>query len=233
VILFPGQRKVRARALRSSVVPAVLDGAAVPVSAPRSYAEVGASFESAGDQWVTADVEGSLASRSESQLALVDATGETLVGLGQATFGGMPDLWYLPEPGRYRLMVRTDPGHGSGTVRLSTARVLDQQMPADGTPLAFTARQPGEWMLATGHLGKGSYQLTAEAQGTTEWTAAANILPFFVCRIAFCGDSRSALLTQDISSNYFPMQVEGDWLYLVALGEGQTGTVSLRVTPTG
>ena len=32
-------------------------------------------------------------------------------------------------------------------------------------------------------------------------------------------------------TNYFPLPVEGRYLFLVAFGPGQTGTVSLRLNP--
>ena len=47
VVLFPNVNRVRARALRSSVVTGALDGAAVPVSATRNFQEVGVAFSSA------------------------------------------------------------------------------------------------------------------------------------------------------------------------------------------
>ena len=83
-------------------VPGTVDGAPVPVAAERRYQEVGVRFTSAGDQWVTAAVDGPLASRSLTQLALTGPDGSTLVGLNTATVGSV-ELWYLPEAGSYRL----------------------------------------------------------------------------------------------------------------------------------
>ena len=230
VILIPGERRVRARALRALAVPGAPDGAAVPVAAERRYQEVGLRFRSEGDQWVTATVKGQLASRSLSSLALTGPDGSTLVGLNHATAVGSPDLWYLPEAGSYRLMARTDPAHESGRIRLSTVRELEAEMPADGQPLAFTAQEPGEWVLATGQLGGAPYQLTAEPTVASEWLVAANKLPFNVCRSSFCDFGTSATLSPESPSHYPALQAEGRWVFLVAFGAGQSGTVNLRLT---
>jgi hypothetical protein len=87
VILLPSNSRVRARATKERPVPATLDGAAVAVAAERPYQEVGVRFESPGDQWVTATVDGRLASRSMPSLALTGPDGATLVGLNHATYG--------------------------------------------------------------------------------------------------------------------------------------------------
>jgi len=237
VILMPGDHWVRVRATRARSVPGTLDGAAVPVSAKVPFQEVGVRFRSEGDQWVTATVNGQLASRSLHSLALVGADGRTLVGLNHATSGfggaaGVADLWYLPTAGRYRLMVRTDPAHESGSITLSTVRELDAEMPAGGETLAFTAQEPGEWVLATGQLANGPYTLSAEATGMTEWRAFANSLPFVLCLRSFCDFGTSANLTPDSTSGFPPLLSEGQWIFLVAFGAGQTGTVWLRLTPT-
>jgi hypothetical protein len=209
----------------------VLDGAAVSVAAERRYQEVGMRFRSAGDQWVTATVGGRLASRALTQLALTGSDGSTLVGLNHATVGGFPDLWYLPEAGSYRVTVRTDAEHRSGTLSVSTVRELEAEMPANGQPLAFTAQEPGEWVLATGQLDDPPYALSAESVGATKWRAFANILPLQLCRGAFCADGTSAFLSPESPTNYFPLGVEGRYVFLVAFGSGQTGTVSLRLNP--
>ena len=133
-------------------------------------------FTSAGDQWVTATASGPLAGRSLTQLALTGPDGSTLVGLNTATVGSV-DLWYLPEPGSYRLTARTDPEHETGSITVSSVRELDAEMPADGQPLAFTAQKPGEWVVATGQLDQPPYQLSAEATGATDWRAYASTAP--------------------------------------------------------
>jgi hypothetical protein len=176
-------------------------------------------------------VAGLLAERSLTPLGLTGPDGSTLVGLNHATFGGFPDLWYLPEAGRYRLTARTDREHETGSISVSSVRELDAEMPADGQPLAFTALKPGEWVLATGRLDHPPYQLSAEAEAATEWQAFASILPLQLCRGAFCGDHTSAFLSPQSPTNYFPLGVEGRYLFLVAFGVGQTGTVSLRLAP--
>jgi hypothetical protein len=231
VILLPGENRVRARATKVRPVPGTLDGAAVAVAAERRYQEVGVSFAAAGDQWVTATVSGPLAGRSLTQLALTGPDGSTLVGLNHATPGGFPDLWYLPQAGSYRLTVRTDPEHATGKVTVSSVREMETEMPADGQPLAFTAQQPGEWVVATGQLDQPPYQLAADAVGATEWKAFANLLPLQLCRSAFCADYTSAFLAPDSPTNYYPLGFEGRYLFLVAFGSGQTGTVSLRLAP--
>jgi len=165
-----------------------------------------------------------------SDLALTGPDGSTLVGLNQSTVRGFPDLWYLPEAGRYRLTARTDPEHESGTVGLSTVRELETELPADGQPLAFTAQKPGEWMLATGQLDDPPRALAADAVGATEWQVFANLLPLQLCRSAFCADGSSAYLSPESPTNYLPLSFAGRYLYLVAFGPGQTGTVSLRLT---
>ena len=130
-------------------MPATIDGAAVTVAAERRYQEVGVRFTSAGDQWVTATASGALARRSLTQLALTSPDGSTLVGLNTATVGSL-DLWYLPEPGRYRLTVRTDRSTrpGASPCRASASST---PVPADGQPLAFTAQEPGSgwWRRAS------------------------------------------------------------------------------------
>ena len=232
VILVPAENRVRARATKTRAVPGTLGGAPVAVAAERRYQEVGVRFRSAGDQWVTARVDGQLASRSLTQLALTGPDGSTLVGLNHSTMGEWPDLWYLPAAGSYRLTVRTDPEHRSGTVRLSTVRELEAEMPADGQPLAFTAQEPGEWVLATGQLDDPPYALSAEAVGATQWSAFANFLPLQLCRGSFCADYSSAHLTpQSPVQNFMPLSDEGRYLFLVTFGAGQTGTVSLRLNP--
>jgi hypothetical protein len=215
-------------------VPATLDGAAVAVAAERPYQEVGVRFESPGDQWVTATVDGRLVSRSMRSLALTGPDGSTLVGLNHATYGsgGSPELWYLPEAGSYRVTVRTDPDHRSGTVSLVSVRELAVEMPTDGQPLAFTAQSPGEWVLATGQLPDQPYTLSAEAIGTSGWRAGAHVVPFAVCRSAFCGDGTSATLSPKFpTSSYPPLQAAGSWIFVVGFGPDQTGTVSLRLDP--
>jgi hypothetical protein len=230
VVLGPCEDGLRARATRTRLVPGTLDGAPVAVAAERRYQEVGLRFRSASDQWVTATVEGRLTSRSMPELALTGPDGSTLVGLKHATFGGFPDLWYLPEAGSYRLMVRTDAEHRTGTVSLSSVRELAAEVPSDGQPLAFTAQEPGEWVVAIGELFDPPRALSAEAVGTTEWQAFADLLPLQLCRSAFCADGSSAFLSPESSTSYFPLSVAGRYLYLVAFGPGQTGTVSLRLT---
>jgi hypothetical protein len=232
VILMSGEPRMRVRATRARSVPGTLDGAAVPVAADRRYQEVGVRFASVGDQWVTATVTGQLASRSLRSLALIGPDGRTVVGLDQATMGVGADLWYLPTAGRYRLMARTDPTHNSGRIKLSTVRELDAEMPADGQPLAFTAQKPGEWVLATGQLADEPYQLTAEATGATKWRTFAKSQPFVPCRSSFCDQGTSATLTPDNTTHFPPLHSEGPWIFLVAFGAGQSGTVSLRLTPT-
>ena len=230
VVLGPCENGLRARATKTRLVPGVVDGAPVAVAPERRYQEVGVRFTSSGDQWVTATVAGPLASRSLATLALTGPDGSTLVGLNHATFGGFPDLWYLPEAGSYGLMVRTDAEHRSGTVALSSVRELAAQVPSDGQPLAFAAEKPGEWVVATGQLVDPPRALAAEAVGTTEWRAFADLLPLQLCRSAFCADGSSAYLSPESPTNYFPLSTEGRYLFLVAFGPGQTGTVSLRVT---
>ena len=230
VILLPCEKRLRARATKVRPVPATIDGAAVGLAADVRYQEVGVRFTSAGDQWVTATVGGPLAGRSLTQLALTGPDGSTLVGLNTATVGSV-DLWYVSEPGTYRLTVRTDPEHETGSITVSSVRELDAEMPADGQPLAFTAQEPGEWVLATGQLDEPPYVLSAEATGATDWRAYANLLPFQLCRGAFCADYSSASLTPKWPTSYFPLSFEGRYVFLVAFGAGQTGTVSLRLTP--
>lgn len=167
-------------------------------------------------------------------LALTGPDGSTLVGLNHARYGsgGSPELWYLPEAGSYRLMVRTDPEHRAGTVALSNVRELEAEMPTDGQPLVFTAQEPGEWVLATGRLPDQPYTLSAEAEGATVWRAEANVAPFELCRGAFCSDRSSASLAPEApTSSYPPLQAAGSWIFVVAFGPGQTGTVSLRLEP--
>ena len=148
VILLPCEKHLRARATKVRPVPATIDGAAVGLEADLRYQEVGVRFTSAGDQWVTATASGPLAGRRLTQLALTGPDGSTLVGLNTATVGSV-DPWYLPEPGSYRLTARTDPEHETGSITVSGVRELDAEMPADGQPLAFTAQEPGEWVVAT------------------------------------------------------------------------------------
>ena len=232
VILVPGESRVRARATKTHTVPGVLDGTAVAVAADRRYQEVGVRFRSEGDQWVTARVDGQLASRSLPELALTGPDGSTLVGLNHSTMGGFPDLWYVPEARSYRLTVRTDPEHRSGRASVSTVRELEAEMPADGQQLAFTAQEPGEWVVATGQLDDPPLALSAEAVGTTEWMAFANLLPLQVCRGSFCADYSSAHLSPDYPAQTFmPLSDQGRYLFLVTFGPGQTGTVSLRLNP--
>lgn len=236
VILMPARKQLRVRATRARSVPGTLDGAAVPVSADQRYQEVGVRFASEGDQWVTATVSGPLGSRSLRSLAMVGPHGHTLVGLDQATMGVGADLWHLPIAGRYRLMARTDLRRSTGHIALTTVRQLDAEMPTDGQPLAFTAQEPGEWVLATGQLADESYQLTAEATGGTEWRAFANSQPFALCRSSFCDQGGTfEYLTPDNPStgSFYPLHDEGPWIFLVAFGAGQSGTVSLRLTPAG
>ena len=151
VVLLPCEKRLRARATKVRPMPATIDGAAVALAADLRYQEVGVRFTSAGDQWVTATVQGPLASRSLTQLALTGPDGSTLVGLNTATVGSV-DLWYLPEPGSYRLTARTARSTRPGNITVSSVRELDAEMPADGQPLAFTAQEPGEWVVATGQL---------------------------------------------------------------------------------
>ena len=87
---------------------------------------------------------------------------------------------------------------------MSSVRELDAEMPADGQPLAFTAQEPGEWVLATGQLDEPPYQLSAEATGATDWRAYANLLPFQLCRGAFCADYTSASLTPESPDALLP-----------------------------
>jgi hypothetical protein len=230
VILVPCAKRLRARATKVRPVPATVDGAAVGLAADRRYQEVGVRFTSAGDQWVTAAVAGRLASRSLTPLALTGPDGSTLVGLNTATVGSL-DLWYLPEPGRYRLTVRTDPEHETGSITVSSVRELDAEMPADGQPLAFTAQEPGEWVVATGRLDHPPYLLSAQAVGATEWRAVANAVPFVLCRSSFCDQGTGATITPEYPTHYPPLQVAGRYVFLVAFGAGQTGTVSLRLVP--
>ena len=230
VILLPSNSRVRARATRTRPVPATIDGAAVAVAAERRYQEVGVRFTSAGDQWVTATASGALAGRWLTQLALTSPDGSTLVGLNTATVGSL-DLWYLPEPGRYRLTVRTDPKHETGSITVSSVRKLDVEMPADGQPLAITAQEPGEWVVATGQLDQPPYQLSAEAVGATHWRAVANTYPFVLCRSSFCDQGSGATITPESPTHYPPLQVAGHYVFLVAFDAGQTGTVSLRLAP--
>lgn len=58
VVLVPCVKRLRARALKTGTVPGALDGAAVEVAAERRFQEVGVRFESQGDQWVVATVNG-------------------------------------------------------------------------------------------------------------------------------------------------------------------------------
>ena len=195
--------------------------------------EVGVRFASQGDHWVTAAVNGRLESRSMPSLALTGPDGSTLVGLNHATYGsgGSPELWYLPEAGSYRVTVRTDPDHQSGTLSLASVRELAVEMPTDGQPLAFTAQKPGEWVLASGQLPDQPYTLSVEAVGATSWRASAHVVPLEVCRGAFCGDGTSATLTPKFpTSSYPPLQSAGSWIFVVGFGPGHTGTVSLRLT---
>jgi hypothetical protein len=236
VIFSPIERRVRVRATKTLSVPGTLDGAAVPVSAKRPFQEVGVRFESEGDQWVSATVTGPLVSRSQRSPALVGPGGRTLVGSTNATTGGngvAPDLWYLPEAGSYRFMVRTDPRHDSGSVQLSSVRELDAEMPLDGQPLTITAQTPGEMVLATGELSDVSYTFSAESTNATGWLGYANSLPFLPCRSSFCDGSTSGFASPQIPTYFFPLRREGRWVFVVAFDPGQTGTVRLRMTPTG
>lgn len=230
VVLVPCEKRLRARATKVRPMPATIDGAAAALSAERRYQEVGVRITSAGDQWVTAAVQGPLASRSLTQLALTGPDGSTLVGLNTATVGSV-DLWYLPEPGSYRLTARTDPDHETGSLTVSSVRELETEMPADGQPLAFTAQKPGEWVVATGQLDQPPSMLSAEAVGATEWRAVANTFPFVLCRSSFCDQGTSATITPEYPTHYPPLQVAGRYVFLVAFGPGQAGTVSLRLAP--
>jgi len=202
----------------------------VGVAADLRYQEVGVRFTSAGDQWVTATVGGPLAERVLTQLALTGPDGSTLVGLNTATVGAV-ELWYVSEPGSYRLTARTDPEHETGSITVSSVRELGSEMPTDGRPLAFTAQEPGEWVLATGDLDAPPYVLSAEATGATDWRAVANTYPFLLCRSSFCDQGTSATITPEHPTHYPPLQVAGRYVFLVAFGAGETGTVSLRLTP--
>ncbi len=233
VILRPVERRVRVRATKTLLVPGTLDGGAIRVVAKRRFQEVGVRFESAGDQWVRATVTGRLTSRSLRSPALVGPGDRTLVGSTNATSGGnfvAPDLWYLPEAGSYRFMVRTDPRHDSGRIALSSVRELGVEMPADGQALAFTAQEPGEWVLATGELADVSYRFSAESTEATGWHAYANSLPFLPCRSSFCDGGTSAFAEPQAPSWFFPLHAAGRWVFLVAFEPGQVGTVSLRLT---
>ncbi len=181
---------------------------------------------------MTAAVDGRLASRTLRELALTGPDGSTLVGLNHSTFGGFPDLWYLPEAGSYRLTVRTDPEHQSGTVRLSTVRELEAEMPADGQALAFTAQKPGEWVLATGQLdrpavravrgGRGRHRVA----GVREHPALAAVPWRLLRRWHQCVPFPQVAVQQ-----LLPARGQGRYLFLVTFGPGQTGTVSLRLGP--
>jgi len=233
VVLVPGEAKVRARASRALMAPGTLDGAAVPVSALLPFQEVGVRFYSEGDQWVTASPTRDLTARLMRSLALVGPDGTTLVGLAQARPGkGGRNLWHLPTAGRYRLMVRTDPGHASGRIRLSTVRELGTPMPTDGQPLAVTTERRGEWVVVNGQLADTPYTLSAQAAGATDWAVDANALPFVLCRSSFCADETRG--TAGPNGSYFPQQhAVGPWIFLVAFRPSQSGTVTLRLTPSG
>ena len=114
---------------------------------------------------------------------------------------------------------------------MSSVRELETEMPADGQPLAFTAQKPGEWVVATGQLDQPPSMLSAEAVGATEWRAVANTFPFVLCRSSFCDQGTSATITPEYPTHYPPLQVAGRYVFLVAFGAGQAGTVSLRLAP--
>ena len=74
--------------------------------------------------------------------------------------------------------------------------------------------------------------LSAEATGATDWRAYANLLPFQLCRGAFCADCSQCLPHTQVGRRATSRcQFEGRYVFLVAFGAGQTGTVSLRLTP--
>jgi hypothetical protein len=86
-------------------------------------------------------------------------------------------------------------------------------------------------VVATGQLDQPPYQLSAETVGATHWRAVANTYPFVLCRSSFCDQGSGATITPDSPTHYPPLQVAGRYVFLVAFGAGQTGTVSLRLAP--
>ncbi len=233
VWLVPGEPQVRAGATRARMAPGTLDGPAVPVTARLPFQEVGVRFHAEAGQWVTASPNHGLTARLMRSLALVAPDGTTLVGLAQARPGrGGRNLWHLPSAGEYRLMVRTDPGHASGRIRLSTVRELGVPLPTDGQPLAVTTLRRGEWIVVHGELDDAPYALSAQATGATEWAVDANALPFVLCRSSFCASETRGTAGPD--GSYFPQQhAAGPWIFLVAFRPSQSGTVTLRMTPSG
>lgn len=229
VLLTRGDPASRAVATRTHTDRGALDVAPLRVRAEHAFEEVGASFWSRGDQWVTAVVAGRLGARSLRDLALVGPDGRTVVGLNQASSDHtVPDLWPVSAPGRYRLLVRSDRRHRTGTVALRTVRTIDAPVPDDGSVLTVTAAKPGEWILATGDVPAGFRDVRVTAGGV-DWRVDAHTLPFEPCRSAFC----DAFGGTHVLPGKGPGLVRGPgrFAYLVAFGAGHGGTVQLNLGP--
>jgi hypothetical protein len=231
VLLGHSDVPVRVRATKARTVPAAVDGPATRLLANQDFQEVGVRFRSTGDQWVTADVTGRLAERSTGTPALLGPDGAPLVGMGQATNAGA-NLWYLTEPGKYRLMVRTDPRHDAGRVRLQSARELGAELTTDAQPLAVTAQQPGERIVVTsGALTEAPYSLTTETTSGSRWTVRGAPVPFELCRSTFC-DQPFGFAYLSPKAPTSQLQAAGQWVFVVQFAAGTTGTVTMRLAPT-
>ena len=231
VILLPCEKHLRARATRSARCPPRSTARPWALAAERRYQEVGVRFTSAGDQWVTATVGGPLAGRSLTQLALTGPDGSTLVGLNTATVGSV-DLWYaagardLPADGADGPGARDREHH---RVERPRARRRDAgRRPAAGL------HRPGAGGVGAGHGPAGRAAVRAVRRGRRVPPTGGRTRTSCPSSCAVAPSARTTAVPPSHPSgrrHYFPLSFEGRYVFLVAFGAGQTGTVSLRLTP--
>lgn len=179
---------------------------------------------------MSAVVAGRLDGRTLRDLALVGPDGRTVVGLNQASSDHtVPDLWPVSAPGRYRLLVRSDRTHPTGTVELRTVRTIDTLVPADGSALTVTAARPGERVLALGDVPSGFHDVRVTATGAGDWRVDAHTLPFEPCCSSFCDPFGWAHVLPGKGPGL--VRGPGRFVFLVTFGARGGGPLQLSLGP--
>jgi hypothetical protein len=217
------------------VVQAVaLDGEAVQAgNGGVPYRETQLDFDGQAGQWVRLEEVGDLglANTSYRYHLLIDPSGRVLT---RSDWHYQP-YWQLPVTGHYRLMVETGEKPAHATVRVRTVRQLAASMPTDGSPLTFTATEPGEWVLATFGMPEGlGYRLhKASSNVTGDWAAFTEPTDRFLCDWdgpLGCGDYSYGEVGPGVAdsvpfSGYHP----DTWVVVLAMAPGQTGDATLSL----
>jgi hypothetical protein len=222
------------RASTPVVRQVALDGEAVPAgNGGVPFRETQLEFQGQAGQWVHLEEVGDLGlvDTSYRYHLLIDPSGRVLT----RSYWPYHAYWQLPVTGHYRLMVESGEKPAHAIVRVRVIRQVAEPMPTDGSPLTFSAKDPGEWVLTTFDMVEGlAYRLhVVSASAPGDWEAFTEPTDRFLCDWdgpLGCGDYSYGEVGPRVPDSFpFSGCHPDSWVVVLAMPPGQTGVAALSL----